>query len=189
MHNDANVSDSAQPFLILMAGMPGTGKSTIAKTIGRELNIIVIDKDVIISAMLHSNVPEEIGQPAAYRVMFDLGSDLLNRQRQSVILDSPAGLPVSVESARQICQPSQIPMITVLCSTDRNTRNTRRAARESMISQRDGLSRTIGNARERFLHLPEDTIEIDTTPPLETLVPNVLQAIRSRLAEILDTQT
>ncbi len=35
------------PNLIVMAGLPGTGKSTLARALAKELDAVVLDKDVI----------------------------------------------------------------------------------------------------------------------------------------------
>ena len=42
--------DDKPLVLILMAGMPGAGKSTVALALGGEFGLPVIDKDVVLSA-------------------------------------------------------------------------------------------------------------------------------------------
>ncbi len=44
--------DDAKPVLILMAGMPGAGKSTVALALSAEFGMPVIDKDVVVSSLL-----------------------------------------------------------------------------------------------------------------------------------------
>lgn len=46
-------------MLILMAGMPGSGKGTVTQALGRELGLPVIDKDVM---LCESGAGESVGR-------------------------------------------------------------------------------------------------------------------------------
>ena len=175
--------DISPHVLILMAGMPGSGKSAIAQVVGREFGIPVLDKDVILSALLKEDVPEDLAQPASYQALFGLAENLVIHQGLSVILDSPCAFPSTLEVAQRICRGAPAVLIPVLCSADRDARNHRVATRKALRSQPIGISKTPGNARERFAHMPSDTIEVNTMRSLEDLVPEVLAAIRSQFAE------
>lgn len=159
-----------------MAGMSGAGKSTLALALGRKMGLPVIDKDVILSALLEANVPENLAQSASYRTMFALGEALLN-QEHSVVLDSPAALPKTVNAARNVCSRSSAHLVTVLCSVKQDIRNERVATRHALPSQPFGISTTPGTARERFLHLPNDTIEVDTMQPLDVVTREAVAAV------------
>lgn len=165
--------------LILMAGMPGSGKSTVALALGAEFGMPVIDKDVIVSTLLDAGIDEPVAQPASYAVMFALGREVL-RQRGIVILDSPAGLAISVEAARTVANDADAELVCVLCLADRDIRNARVAARISMRSQPVRESRTAGDGRERSAHLPPDTIVVTTEDDVETCAATVLAALRAR---------
>ena len=41
----------AQPFFVILAGLPGTGKSTLARTLAAKLNGVVLDKDPLRAAL------------------------------------------------------------------------------------------------------------------------------------------
>lgn len=161
--------------LILLVGMPGSGKSTVAREFRHQLGFLVIDKEVILSALLATGVPETIAQPAAYNAMFDLGESLL-QQGMSVVLDSPANLPETVSVAKGVCRGASAKLVVVLCSAEQEVRNERVASRTSLPSQPASISTTPGTARERFLHLPADTLEVDTMKPLEDVVQDAVAA-------------
>jgi dephospho-CoA kinase len=75
LHINAFLKDNAEwrmkMFLLQMAGYPGSGKSTLSKKIAKTTGAIVIDRDVIKSSLIVSDVPEELLAPAAHNVLFD----------------------------------------------------------------------------------------------------------------------
>ena len=46
--------------LVLMAGMPGSGKSSPALALGRLLNWPVVDKDTLKSTLLRARIPDDV---------------------------------------------------------------------------------------------------------------------------------
>lgn len=170
-----------QLVLILMAGMPGAGKTTVALALGAEFGMPVIDKDVIVSAMLNSGVAEDVAHPAAYRATFDLVEHLIRIQHMSVIVDTPAVYPSSLQWAIRLCAETGAQLVAVLCSADGVTRYERMASREGLRSHSKGTTRRPGAARERFDHLPNDTIELDTMRPVDDVVHEVISTVRLRI--------
>ncbi|MGC2191461.1 MAG: AAA family ATPase [Candidatus Dormiibacterota bacterium] len=76
-------------LLVQMAGAPGTGKSTLATALGRQLRAVVLDRDVVKSALLDAEVGWERAGAAAQEVVFATADSLL-AQGLSVVVDSPA---------------------------------------------------------------------------------------------------
>lgn len=75
-------------FLLQMAGHPGSGKSTVSRKIARAMNAIVIDRDVIKTSMINSQVPNDIVSDASCMAVFDLTEFYLD-MGSSVIIDTP----------------------------------------------------------------------------------------------------
>lgn len=101
----ASPTACAVPALIQMSGIPGAGKSTIARSLGDRLHALVIDHDVLKSGLMSAGMPSGHGEPfldpedfarsngygageAAYDLAFGIADRLL-AARLSVILDSP----------------------------------------------------------------------------------------------------
>lgn len=173
--------NSKHRILILMAGMPGAGKSTVALALGAELGFPVIDKDVIVSALLEQGMDTDAAHPAAYAITFDLAEHLIRDQGLSVIVDSPAGEPAILEWATRLCAETGARLVPVLCSADGLARYERMAAREGLRAHSKGTTRRPGTARERFAHFPANTIEFDTMRPVEEVVREAIALVRARI--------
>ncbi len=79
--------------LILFSGLPGTGKSTLAEMLGRELSIPVFAKDWLEATLVRSGLTSTSEDKPLGFVGYELLSVLAERQlrlNQSVILDSVA---------------------------------------------------------------------------------------------------
>jgi predicted kinase len=80
--------------LIIFSGLPGTGKSTLAETMGRDLGIPVFAKDWLEAALLRNGLNPVVEGNPPRSVGYELLTVLAERQLmlgQSVILDSVAG--------------------------------------------------------------------------------------------------
>src|SRR5579884_244468 len=117
-----------KPTLVLMAGLPGAGKTTLASALGRILHWPVIDKDLLKSTLLALQASEELAGPASYELLFAIAEELLVNQRLSLILDSPALYLVNVERARAIVHAADAQLKVVLCRASRLLRTSDWAA-------------------------------------------------------------
>lgn len=80
--------------LIIFSGLPGTGKSTLAEAIGRELCIPVFAKDWLEATLVRNGLNPILESTPPKSIGYELLTVLAERQlrlAQSVILDSVAG--------------------------------------------------------------------------------------------------
>jgi len=79
--------------LIVFSGLPGTGKSILAESIGKQLNIPVFSKDWLEATLLRNGLQATSNEKSLGYVGYELLTVLAERQLilgQSVILDSVA---------------------------------------------------------------------------------------------------
>jgi predicted kinase len=122
-------------FLLQMAGYPGSGKSTLSKRIAKQMNAVVIDRDIIKTSMIHSGVSDNIVADASYKVVFDLAEYYLS-MRISVIIDTPCYYEGTLKNGMRIADKYKANYKYIECKVDEFTIiENRLKTRERLISQ------------------------------------------------------
>ena len=91
--------------LIIFSGLPGTGKSTLAEAIGRDLGIPVFAKDWLEATLLRSGLKQANEDKSLGFAGYELLTTLAERQLmlgQSIILDSVAASQTIRNTWRQL---------------------------------------------------------------------------------------
>jgi len=170
------------PLVIQMHGLPGSGKSTIARQIAERSDAVVLDKDVIKAALLRAGIPEELAAPGAYEVHFAQADDLV-ALRRNVILDNPVFWPRVEESWHRVSERAGSPAILIECVCPDGDELARRlATRPALESQ----PRTPYRPRraEPGYEPAGPRLVLDTTRPLDTLVGEALAYVQSRTSHL-----
>ena len=175
-HNEPVAAESQ--VLLLMKGPPGSGKSAIARELGRTLGWPVIDKDDV-----RDLLPDEIGG-VSYEAMLAIARRQL-LLGMSVIADSPLGYERGYRAALRIAEETAlVAVVDCVCSDDAEWRRRIDSRRSMGLAShhatdwqrvRDFFART---AAEPFVvgvpHLTVDTASTD----LATTTNVVLEWIR-----------
>lgn len=115
---DRQFGDVVVPVLVVMAGLPGAGKSTIAEVLGARLGSTIVSVDPIESAILHAGIGAD--QPtglAAYLVAEKMAEQVLAAGR-TVIVDAVNAVEPARLQWRDLAQRSDVALrvIEVACS-------------------------------------------------------------------------
>ena len=171
-----------RPTLVLMAGLSGTGKTTLALALEHELQWPVIRKDRLKYTLLQRRINSEMAGYLAYELLLDLASDLLLEQQLSIILDSASLHRLVVTRAIELAHMADARLKVIFCMADQNIREQRIESRPFLIPS---TSPTVYDPTlseddpQRFAHLPDDKLVLYTVPPIETYLETAISYVKS----------
>ena len=176
-------------FLVQMAGIPGSGKSTLARALGLSLPAVVLDYDVIKTALLDQGVSFKDAGHLAYETNYQLASSILS-QGQSVILDSPCRFARILEMGQAVSSANGAQYRYVECKLDDRAELRRRLlGRSRLRSHVVDLGRPSPDASEEpnSVVSTQDTAEVDQTlrPTEGYLRVDSRQPVHECLSEVL----
>ena len=68
-------------FFLQMSGFPGAGKSTLAKQIAKLTGAVIVDHDVVKSALLNSLNDNSIDHQMAGKISYDMAGEAIQYLR------------------------------------------------------------------------------------------------------------
>ncbi|MEV1002095.1 AAA family ATPase [Nonomuraea sp. NPDC050202] len=171
-------------MLIVIGGLPGTGKTTLSRLLAKHLaGAVHVRIDTIEQAIVRSGLARHPLGPAGYTVGYALAEDHL-RQGLTVIAESVNPLPVTRDAWREVGVRAGVPVaeVEVTCS-DQDEHRHRVTSRTTDIPdlRLPGWGEVVERAYEPW---DRDHITVDTagqTPEasLATLLARVRQAGRA----------
>ena len=126
---------SISPKLVVVFGLPGTGKTTFARALSQELGWLHLNTDVIRAELGKKQQYDERTKASVYRRMQDLTSKELERD-QGVVLDGTFYRKTLRESFKELSNRHGIPLKWIEVCAAENTIRTR-VARERPYSEAD----------------------------------------------------
>nr|XP_011468600.1 PREDICTED: uncharacterized protein LOC105352704 [Fragaria vesca subsp. vesca] len=105
------------PVIIAMKGHPGTGKTTLARSLASTLKIPLIDKDDVRDSTLtlqETRVPSSLLNDMSYRAIWQLASTQL-QLGLNVVVDSPLSRREHLDRLREIAAASGGGVVVVEC--------------------------------------------------------------------------
>lgn len=126
-------------MLIVFSGLPGTGKTTIARALADERNAVYLRIDTI-EQVLRKALPagEDVG-PAGYIIAYALAKENLRQRDRIVVADAVNPLEITRNAWREIATAAACPVVEIelICSD----RDEHRRRIETRSSEGDGSPR------------------------------------------------
>ncbi|MFI5275234.1 MAG: AAA family ATPase [Candidatus Saccharimonadales bacterium] len=184
-----------QPILILVNGLPGTGKSTLAAKLSRDLRIPCMGKDMLKEFFFDTLAIESRAQSrmigsAVIEMLYTLAETYLTHQ-QPLIEECPFFVEYGRPKFKAIISEHPALVIEIYCHTDKDER------RKRVFDRNEGGNRHQGHIEAmNYLNLddPEpyeeyaplevgELIRVDTTHFADTEYERLLTDIRSRIKQ------
>jgi predicted kinase len=120
-------------MMIIFAGLPGTGKTTIARTLAQQINAVFLRVDSIEQALRDSGATDQEIGDAGYRVGYAIAEDNL-RLGFTVVADSVNPIALSRDAWVAVAERAHVNYVQVeiMCS-DKNLHRRRLETRSSDI--------------------------------------------------------
>lgn len=170
-------------FFLQMAGFPGSGKSTLSRQISKRTGAVIIDHDIVKSALLESmNI--EHNDKSLGKVAYDIEWAMIDfhlSQGHSVILDSPCFYTEMVEKGINLSNKYNATYKYVECYLNELPEIKHRLkTRKAMISQiqevvsEKAFCEWVENSKK-----PTDIewLRIDSGKPLESYIEDVMKYV------------
>lgn len=173
--NQERLVSTDEPTLVLMAGLPGAGKTKLAYALKEELGWRVVDKDQHIMELKkqEKDLDDKRASWEAYDQSFEEVSNELLEHHSSVILDSAALRQFILDKANDIV--NDVPntqLKIILCVADRALRDERLRTRSSP-HPRSMIDVTLDvDQAQVFKHLLSEPkrLVLDMSQPFEEIV-------------------
>jgi predicted kinase len=169
-----------------MSGFPGSGKSTLSREIAKRTGGIIIDHDIVKSALLNSIDEAPIDESLAGKISYNIDWSLVDfhlSQGHNVILDSPCLYEELVDKGTILSVKYNVKYKYIECYLDDFKEiNDRLKKRERMVSQIAEIK-----SEAAFKHTLQSSkkpsnykcITVNTGQPLDNYIQEVLDYINN----------
>lgn len=171
-------------MLIVMSGLPGTGKSAVATAVARELGAPLLSVDPIDSALVGAGV-QETGIPglAAYAVAGAMADDNL-ALGLTVVVDAVNAVGEAKSFWIEIARRRGVPLLAVeTILSDRAVHRERLLGRRRDLAIPEPTWESVEIRRAEWVAWPVAPLVVDATEPLAANVGRVVATARAIVSE------
>lgn len=167
------------PYLIVMAGLPGTGKSALARALAKELSAIVLNKDVIREAMFsrervkYSTQQDDLVMEHILKQV----AQILNTWKTVILDGRPFSRTYQVEEVRKFADKMRVPLKMILCICPEEMALERI---ESSVGKHPAMNRNAElyqQLKRQFDPIQIEHLEVDTSQSLQICLEKCLRWI------------
>lgn len=188
--SNAVTAQQPTPVLVVLSGLPGVGKTTVARHVSAEIGAVHVRLDTIEAAMTASGFIDRAGgweavPDAGYRIAYAIASDFL-RAGHDVVADSVNPLGITRHAWADAARTARATLVDVevICS-DRNLHRRRVDTRTPDI---DGLTVPTWQQVEDRPYEPWDhaVLRVDTAAGVEAATAAIVTAVHGARETAMD---
>ena len=158
--------------LIIFSGLPGTGKSTLAEMLAKDLGIPVFAKDWLEAALVRNGLNPIVESKPPRSVGYELLTVLAERQlrlAQSAILDSVAGSQTIRSTWRQLSEQYNADwrVIECICSVESVHRARLQDRKRNITGWHELEWSEVERVKQYYLPWEGERLVLDMIDPLE----------------------
>jgi predicted kinase len=166
--------------LIVLSGMPGTGKSAVAEGIGRARGAPVLSVDPIESAILRSGVPRSFETGLAAYVVAEAIADSCLAAGLDVVIDAVNSVEPARSMWRSLAEKHDAPLAIIVCVLDDEAIHAARlAGRERGLALPEPAWADVRARRAEWTPWPEPHLTLDAMDSVAANVARALEHLRT----------
>lgn len=166
--------------LIIVCGLPGSGKSSLAEVVSIEVSAPVFSVDPIESSILKAGIKKSFETGLAAYVIAETLADEQLKLGHSVIIDAVSGVIEAKEMWRKLAEKHNLKLIIVECVCSDSKLHKKRI--ETRVRNIHGIPEVtwedVGKRREEYVAWGEEHLTLDSIRPTDELCRQALEYIR-----------
>lgn len=167
--------------VVVLMGLPGSGKTTLADALAPRVPARVVSRDAIRAALFRPCSFSEREKGAAFEAALVAVEVNCALGHSSLVDGMPFSRVGEYERVEAACRPSGAASLPVLCSVPVEVAQSRVGSPGDDGTPADRDEDLVAAVAERFRSPPSGTVELDCTRPVGELVDQVLKRVRPLL--------
>jgi predicted kinase len=161
--------------LIVVSGLPGTGKSTIAGALALARKAALLSVDPMESAIIRAGVAPSFETGLAAYLVVEAAADEILAVGLDVIVDAVNSVEPARDMWRGLARRHSVPLRVIACSLgDETVAGERLATRNRGYASGEPTREEIEARRREWTPWPEEHLALDTLEPIESNVSRAL---------------
>ena len=161
-------------MLVVITGLPGSGKTTVADSLSKEIDAIVLSTDKIRKNMFKNPVYNENDKRVVYNELFSRAREYLSSGK-NVILDGTFYTKSLRDKAKEVGASVSEKVIFIYCETPEQILKERITKRKDKFSDADFS--VYLKIKEVFEDFEEEVIIVDTSKPIDSNIRDIIKLI------------